>query len=367
VASWTIDLHSLNGAAVLTDFPFNDATFGWVLDGPGGFEATLPGNHSAVTRANFALGQRELRVKRDGTLVWGGYLWGASVDLRTPRYPEVRIRGEGYASRLRRRFVLTDLIYSDVAQQTIARNLIDHAESQPSGDLGIDTTLLGNHSGGTVLRDRAYCLADHVNVGDAIDELAALDDGIDWEIGPAPDLATNKLLKTYQPRKGTDRTGTLTIAATGPNAAVGINYDESGDTVASRMLTIGGGGDCNPAEDDRSDAGALASYGLLMGIDSIESDRLVDVVAHNREQLRLRKVPLWTPEVVVPEDRLAWAGLVVGDSFTLASAVGPAGGFGQFSQAMRCLAFDVTVQPGAGGPDEGIVFYSVTVDSAVGA
>jgi len=360
VATWTFDLHSLNGAAILTDFPWKRASLGWVLNSPGGLEATLPLNHPDVTRANFASGAREIRVKRAGVLVWGGYLWGGGGELSSPRPTDVTIRAEGYFSKLRTRFVLSDLIYNDVAQQTILRNLIDHTEAQGSGDLGIDTTLAGNHSGASVDRDRAYCLADHFGVADAIDELAALDDGIDFEIGPSPSLATDKLLKTWSPRKGTDLTASLTIDHT---EASSISWDESGDTVSSRMLTIGGGGDCNPAEDDSSDATALSTYGLMMGIDSIESDRLVDVVAHNREQLRLRKTPRWGATIEIHEDKLAWNALVTGDTFTLASTVGPAGGFGNFSRTMRCLSFDVTLEPGAGGADEGIAFYTIGADS----
>lgn len=363
MATWTFDLHAINGGSpILTDFPWRSARVGWVLNGPGALEAELPLQDPLVTRANFAVGAREIRVKRDGTLVWGGYLWGADVDLDSPNPTDVRIRAEGYFSVLRHYYVLADLLHNDVAQETILRNLIEHAEGQPSGDRQITTTLSGNHSGGTVLRDRDYCLPEHVNVGDAIEELASFDDGLDFEIGPSPDQSTNKLLKTWNPRKGTDRTGTLTIDHL---EASSISFSLSGDDIASRMITIGGGGDCNPAEDDRTDSTALSTYGQLTAIDSIESDRQIDVTAHGREQLRLRKLPHWVATIEIHEDKLAWGGLVTGDTFTVDADVGPAGGFGDFTQTFRCLAFDVSLEPGADDADSGIAFYTIDADSVI--
>jgi hypothetical protein len=359
VATWAVDLHALNaGSALLAGISLNGWTFGYVLNSPGAWEADVPLGNSVVTKANFAVGAREIRVKRNGTLVWGGYLWGADPELTGPNPPTVAMRGEGYSSRLRHRFVMASLIYNDVDQKTILRNLIDHTESQTDGDLGIDTTLAGNHTGGNVLRDREYCQPEHPGIYESIDELTQLDDGLDWEIGPAPDLATNKLLKTYQPRKGTDKTATVTIT---DQEASEISYQEAGDTIVSDMLTIGGGGDCNPAEDHRSDAAALATYGLMQGIESIESDRQIDVDRHGREALRNAKTPRKIFDVTIHEDDLGWGDLVVGDVFTLQSSVGATGGFGDFSIPVRVLSFDVMIEPA--GPDNSNVFYRLACDS----
>lgn len=355
MTSWVLDIHDINaGSPRLASAPIMDMSFGYVINGPGGFEATIPLGHSAATKLNFKVGARELRVKRNGVLVWGGYLWGTRVDLASPNPPSLVIRGEGYSSRLRSRFVMSDLRYDDVAQHTIARNLVTHTQAQGSGDLGISTG--GSHTGGSVVRDRSYCLADHENIYESIDELVEMDDGIDWEIGPAPDFATDKQMRTHQPRKGTNKTGSVTVNQA---EASTIGYEESGDAVISRMITIGGGGDCNPAEADASDSTALSDYGLMQGIDSIESDRLIDVTRYNAEQLRLRKVPQFTAQILVHESNFAWGDLVVGDTFTISSNRGPAGGFANFTQTARLLAFDVTVA------SREITFYQLSCDSVI--
>ena len=334
-----------------------------VLNSPGGLDATLPRKHADVTRANFAVGAREVRVKRAGTLVWGGYLWGAGVDLSGPRPTDVKVRAEGYFSRLRHRFVLADLIYNDVAQQTIVRNLIDHTQAQASGDLDIDTTLSGNHSGATVERDKAYCLPEHVGVADAVEELVAFDDGIDLEVGPAPDEPTNKLLKTWHPRKGTDRTATLTIDEL---EASTVSYSASGDTISSRML------------DGRRRWRAQPRRGRPLGRDgalelrvddgaSIPSSPTVSstsapTTASTSDSGRFRGSarPSRSTRTSSPG-----AGSSSGTRSRSSLASVPPAGSASSTQTMRCLSFDVTLQRGGDDADDGIVFYTIGADSVI--
>ncbi|HXF71889.1 MAG TPA: hypothetical protein VNO79_04670, partial [Actinomycetota bacterium] len=199
MATWRVDLHALNSpTALVTGLPIKDSQirFSYRLNGPGAFEAPLIFDDPAVTEANLAPGKRELRVYRDGVLVWGGYLW--AIRVRRPR--ELTIVGEGYLSRLRRTHVYTSLRYQATAQEQIVRGLVDHVQSQSGGSMGIDTTLAGNHTGGSLTRTRTYCRGDAI--WDAIEELTSLDDGLDLEITPSPTSSANKVLKTYQPRKG---------------------------------------------------------------------------------------------------------------------------------------------------------------------
>jgi len=354
VADWQLDVRALDGSAVVTDAPFEELTFSYVLNGPGALDAQLTLTNSSITRANLAPGQRELRVLRDGVLIWGGYLWAARVELRD----RVQVRAEGYASRLRRRYVMSDLIYTDVAQQTILRNLIDHTEAQASGDLGIDTTLAGNHTGGTVTRDRAYCAAEHPEVGASIDELTQPIDGLDWEITPTPAVATNKLVKTYQPRKGADLSGSVTLDQ---SELMTLGYEIDASEVASRVLTIGSD-ECNPPEDDRSDSTALTNFGLLQAIESIESGDLGEVSAFGQEVLRNQKVAHWLATASYLEAASGgreWGAFVVGDVITLSSNRGPSGGFGNFSQAMRVVEFSTVLQR----PTH--AFHTVSLDSVI--
>lgn len=332
MALWRVDLHALNNAVpLLSNIAVRDQqfSFGYVLNGPGSFNADLILTHVDSTEANFAEGARELRVYRDNVLVWGGYLWRVEAQLPDA----LQIVGQGYHSRLRRRFVMTDLIYITTAQEAIARGLVDHTQAQPSGSMGITTTLAGNHTGASVARDRNYCSADSPNIAAGIDELAGLDDGLDFEITPSPTSSANKVLKTYSPRKGT------TVAVT-IDKFLALDYQSDASDVVSRTFARGDG-DCSPPTDDRSDATALASYGLLQDAITVDSDKLTDVQGANREVLRNRKTPRRNATVTFHEAQgPAFGTYGVGDIVTLVAAKG----YMSFSRQMRVITLDVQIR-----------------------
>jgi hypothetical protein len=336
VATWSLDAYDLNGAVRQAGLPFRSLRFSYVLNSPGVIEAQFSLTNSLVTKTNLKVAARELRVLRNSTLVWGGYLWDASVELRD----SLRIRGEGYFSALRRRYGMTDLIYADVAQQQIAWNLIAATQAEPSGSLALTQ---GAHAGASITRDRDYCAMDHDEIAAAIEELTQLDDGIDYEITPSPDSSVNKSFKTYYPRKGSDLSGSVTLDQ---SKLMTLTYEEIGSQINSRVLSIGQD-DCNPPEDDRTDATALSTYGLLQSIESVDSGQLRDVRAHGKEVIKHTATPHWTAQATFPvgtSGATAWGAFVVGDRITLSSNRGPSGGFGNWTQAMRVLAIDYTLE-----------------------
>jgi len=336
VASWSLDVYDLNGAVRQAGMPFKSLRFGYVLNSPGALEADFALTNTLVTKANLKVAARELRIFRNAVLVWGGYLWDARVELRD----RVSIRGEGYFSALRRRYGMTDLIYNDVAQEQIAWNLINATQSEPSGTL---TLTQGAHGGASITRDRDYCAMDHDEIASAIEELTQLDDGIDYEITPSPDSSVNKSFKTYYPRKGTDLSGSVTLNQTNVRT---LTYEENGSEINSRVLSIGQD-DCNPPEDDRTDATALSTYGLLQSVESVDSGQLRDVRAHGKEVIKHTATPHWTATatyLVGTSGATAWGAFVVGDRITMSSNRGPASGFGNWTQAMRVLQLDYTLE-----------------------
>jgi hypothetical protein len=349
VAVWSVNVHALNnGTAIITGLPVMDFGFSYSLNGPGAFEARLPLRHSSVLATTLAPGEREIRVTRDGVLVWGGYLWGARVEMRDT----VTIRAEGYLSRLRRRFVMSDLIYTDVAQQTLAWNLINHTQTQTSGDMLLTQ---GAHAGSSILRDADWCALDHPNVAAEIEAFSEFDTGIDFEITPSPDSSVNKSFKTYQPKKGTDRTGTVIFTETNTST---LSYELNGDSVISRLVTTGNG-DCNPPEDDRSDATALTNFGLLQEYVSVDTGKFSEVAAHGAETLKNFKQTQRLAQIEYPQGSgaAAWNAYVVGDTIRLNSTWGPTNGFGKFDVNMRVLAFEVFCQ------GHNTVFYRALLDS----
>lgn len=90
------------------------------------------------------------------------------------------ITAVGYKRLMAYRFLHDDLGFTNTDQGAIVWAFIDHTQSELNGDLGITQ---GSTTTGT-LRDRTdlYKIGD--NIGKRLDELAAVINGVWWDIGP---------------------------------------------------------------------------------------------------------------------------------------------------------------------------------------
>ena len=349
MTTWSVNVYPLNsGTASATGVPVRGHSFNYVLNAPGSFDADLPLRDTAVTQAIFSPGAKEIRVYRDAVLVWGGYLQGVRVQARD----SVTIRAEGYLSRLRRRYVMSDLLYTDTAQETICWDLIDHTQTQSGGDCGITQ---GTHTGSSITRDADYCALNHPNVADEIASFTEYFDGLDFDITPTNTTSTNKVFRTYEPKKGSDLSGTVIF--TDSNVAT-MTYEWSGDNLISRLVTTGNG-DCNPPEDDRTDSTALSTYGLLQEFVSVDTEKLSEVRAFGQHTVANYSVPQLLMQVEYAEGAgiLGWGQYEVGDIVHVATSFGPTGGFADLDLDMRVLTLEVNNQP------PNITFYRATLDS----
>jgi hypothetical protein len=351
---WTVDIHPLNGGVASSSaVPFSDMMFNYVLNAPGAFEASLPMEVASATKVNLEPGQKEIRVLRNGTLVWGGYLWAVFVDARGRR---VRVQGEGYHSRLRRRIVNADLIYREETpdnQEVIAWKLIDHAQTQVvSGTSGTMGMTRGAHVGTALARSRDYCRVDHANIGDAIEELTNADDGFDFEFTPTPTSSTNKVFLTYAPLKGADVSGTVVF--TGSNA-MNISGDIDAREVANDIFAEGTSG-CGMPEFEATGGASLTNFGVMQDVLQTDVDHLPSVKSLAREAIRQRKQARWTLTVEY-NDQLgpAWGSFVVGDLVQ----VNTAKGFLTINQKFRCISYEVHVN----GPRN--TFIRTDLDSVI--
>lgn len=164
---------------LLAEIPFESATFSHVLNAPGAFTGTLalkqPLSLQAVLSTSLNYGKVAMYVERDAVIVWGGMLWADAPDFENGT---VDVSGEGWHSYFRRRVLRARKIYAAADQTTgIAKDLIDYAQGVAGGDIGVDTS--GVAATG-VLRDRTYEAFERKNIGEAVEQLAAVDDGFDF-------------------------------------------------------------------------------------------------------------------------------------------------------------------------------------------
>lgn len=338
---WHVRLYGLNSETKIIDVPVQSWMFNYVLNGPGAFEADIQLNHALALESNFAVGQREIRVYRGNTLVWGGYLWGLTANVLTYK---MRLRAEGYFSRLRRRVIANDLVKYGQDQADIAWDLIQYTQST-HGTFNISN----GHTPTGIKVDHVYCATDLGEVGDAITELSEMDDSFDFWITPTIADGSNKVFKNASPRRGTTKAVTIN-----QDNAISADYEIDATDLANHIWGIGNG-DCNPPSFEANNSGSVTSYGELHAVQQFDDlDHLPSVKAHTRELLRLQKQPRRQVTVRLEERDYTWGAFDVGDIVTLASNRG----FLNDSRQMRVLRIQINFEP-----ENRIGFYEMDLDS----
>lgn len=325
-------------------------TFTEELNGHGSLEFTLPIDEDPVTVANFNVGAREVHLYRKAggveTLVWGGKLWVADVSGW-----EVRFQAYGWMFDFERRFVNGD--YAQVKDQfAIAKDMVQYTQgrdgdpwNQPaSADLGITV----EPGGSGVVRRGIICIEERQTVLDVIRDLAAAEDGFDFEVTP------DKVFRMFSPF----RTRSATLTFTGANNIMDFGYQQDASELATDMWALGEDDDCAiPAIYNAFDATARTTYGLLESVAELESGGRTQhkEQAHMEKiadrELELNKEPRWQPTFDVPTSLqgpvtgINFNQVMLGDSVNLDTARGPSGGFGDLSRVFRVISRKVSVGP----------------------
>lgn len=168
--------------------------FSWdvILNAPGAATFMVPLEHS--TSIPFLTGQLEasahpdpdigpartaLFVERNGDLVWGGVLWARRYDFAAGT---VELNAEGWWSYIRRRHIRVDRTYVGWDQADLARDLVHLSNTSYSDGayIGITVDTAGPDTG--VTRDRTYYGFERKNIAEAVEQLAAVEDGFDWAV-----------------------------------------------------------------------------------------------------------------------------------------------------------------------------------------
>ncbi len=304
--------------------------FSYALNGPGGIEFTLP--IDKPTRADYAVGQRELHLYRDGVLVWGGYLVRSEIDNAF-----VRFGGLGWLWKVRRRHVDFDLWYRDTEPTSIAWQLIDWMQDQPNGNLGITLQTNPLPTPGAV-KSVLYCGHERSNIGDAIDDMAEMKDGFDYDVSPA------KVFQVWAPGRGTVRAIEID-AGRQTTSLTGITEDVS--ELVTELSVLG------PRESCSDDNGltlrhdpSVAKYGLLQGeVQYDNTDARIRTSKGDAELEALRRINV-QPKVEFQRSglpgELAWGAVGLGDTVRFKSA----NGYATYNLLCRVISQEYEVRPG---------------------
>ena len=325
------DLFFAGHAVRASNVPFSDFSFGMVLNGAGMFEGTIA---LANVPANFTPGNREILVYRDGAQVWGGYLDTVDVD---PVAKTMRVGGEGYWSRVRKRLVRGTALFQNATLNSIAWDLVSTTtgtQGLSSGDLGIRQ---GTHTGATkTAAKRVYCGADLRFIGDIVENFAE-NGNLDFELTPSRTASRASLLNTWK-RRGTDRSAT--IALTGSNT-ITLDYTISAVDLLTTALVYSNN-QCDMPWEPHAAERNKATYGVLDVAITIDQKELTEAQEAATEALRVMSSPLWTAYASYYEGTgPALSAYDIGDTISIT----PADGYTAGSKALQVHERQVLVGP----------------------
>ena len=298
--------HDLRTNALLEELPLTGVSFGGVLDGAGAFQAmlqlnqqmqTAPGvliSKAALLAAATVTGRSIVYVERDGVLIDGYILWTRVYDSSTQT---MALGGLSVLSYFDRRRNNVDQVFTATDQLSLARALLIVAQAQPGGNIGVT---IGSETCG-VLRDRTYRGYEHKKIGEALRQLAAVDNGFDFSIDVAYVAGTpTKTFRPSYPARGRTATSSELVFEVGRNI-LSYKFPEDSAAQATRMYGEGAGDGANMLVSTATRTDVIdAGWPLLedaIAIKDVSVQSTLD--AHTRAHALARGNPVAVPQVTV--------------------------------------------------------------------
>ena len=232
---------------IIAELPLTGVSFTQQLNQAGAFDGHLliSGINSFQFNvdASTTPGRNAIYVDRNGILVWGGIIWSRTYNSTSQT---LSITARELISYFERRRVTETLDYTNTDQLVIAKSLVEWAQAQPYGDIG----LLYNQEGETtsgILIDRVYYNYELKSIFNAIQDLSRQDDGFDFHIDVDYDLVTGlptASFNTYYPKVGIpyDPENPYALVFDFPAGnIVEYEYPEDGTIAANSVYALGAG------------------------------------------------------------------------------------------------------------------------------
>lgn len=312
----------------IAELAVNGLRYGSRLNSVGELSGTVPlpaltstANKVLAAQINDAVdeGRRQIVVERDGVVVWSGIVW---LSPYADNPPQRQVRAADDWSYFGHRVIAKTLTYSGADQLTIAKDIIDNALADQGADIGV-TVATPTASG--VTRDRVYNSYELKPVREAVEQLAACDDGFDFAIDAAWDATTGALTKTLRfsyPRRGVPFQSSGHVFEVGRNV-IDWTWPTDGTRMGNKVIAVGRGeGDAMliSTQSDVSQIQPLASGGPgypLLETTISRTDVSVQATLDSLAIARLKSsaTPVTLPEITVRADiDPVFGSYIVGDS-----------------------------------------------------
>lgn len=274
--------------------------------GSGEVVETEPGPRiQTITPGSINPASNGIYIERDGVIQWGGILWTTQADVGSNT---LTLAGEGFLSYFRRRVIRANLVYSDEYQENIAAALIEHAQNVSGGDISVSTSTVSDG----FLRDRTYLADERKSVGEALEQLAAVNEGFDFAFSSSwnADEIETSFVTTYP------NTGRVTehVFEMGSNVSL-LSQARDGTLVVTSSEAIGAGLADEAIIELASDEGMHSTYPRLEEVQTFTDIRYRSTLqAHASLRLQRGSEPVQTIRLNVFSDTVPKLGsYVVGD------------------------------------------------------
>jgi hypothetical protein len=270
----------------------------------------LPAPTSAANRTQAAVlndavdeARRSLIVERDGVIVWAGVVWLSPYeDTNQTR----SVQAAELWSYFRKRVVDYSQTFAATDQLAIAQSLITKAQASSGGNIGVT---VGAETSG-IVRDRIYNRYELKPVGEAVEQLAEVQNGFDFAIDPAwISGALVATLRLSYPRRGRNYRETGHVFELGRNM-IKFEWPSDGTRAANKVWATGNGEGDAMLITSASDASQLApvssggaGYPLLETVfanKDVSVQSTLDAAAQGR--LATTATPVVLPKITVRAD-----------------------------------------------------------------
>jgi hypothetical protein len=232
---------------IIAELPLTGVAFTQQLNTAGTFTGhlLLSGINTAAFNVDNSTvpGRNGIYVDRDGTLVWGGVIWGRSYNSAEQT---LTLQAREFLSYFEHRRITQTVEFTQVDQLEIAKTLVEDAQDAAYGDIGIVYNTSGQTSSG-ILVDRVYYYYELKTVFNAVQDLSRQSEGFDFDIFVSYDPTTGvpvKAFNTYYPKIGetynVNNPAALVFTFPAGNV-IEYEYPEDGSIVANTVYALGAG------------------------------------------------------------------------------------------------------------------------------
>ncbi|MFD9813979.1 hypothetical protein [Streptomyces sp. NPDC059080] len=262
---------------------------------------------AARVRQAIRPGRTAVWVQRGADVWWGGIVWTMTPQTDERGFVSADLQAATFDSYLDHRTVYDTYTATDLDQLAIARQLVDYAQVQGGGDLGIR---LDSSQTSGVKRDRKVPADETRRVREVLDELAKLDNGFEWRIRVSQS-ATGERTRALQLGYPVIRTGDRPVMLTYPGNVLAYSWPEDATEVANVWQSRGATtnknqtADSTPLLSDRLEAAEelAAGWPRLDGSSDYNTVRDAKTLnAHARADLNGARQPVTIPTLRVRLD-----------------------------------------------------------------